>query len=92
MSVTGAGPMAAVFLEDCDQHPRERRRFELTAGLIEGEGVTAVRLETLGDNRVERLLWATLLGDLVSMEMAGLRGVDPGAIVAIDKLKEGMAA
>src|SRR5690349_21968231 len=27
----GAERMAAVFLEDCDQHPRERRRFELTA-------------------------------------------------------------
>ncbi|HVD40419.1 MAG TPA: bifunctional phosphoglucose/phosphomannose isomerase [Solirubrobacterales bacterium] len=88
----GAGPMAAVFLEDCDQHPRERQRFELTADLIEAEGVTVVRLETAGSNRVERLLWSTLLGDLVSMEMASLRGVDPGSIVAIDKLKEGMAA
>ncbi len=91
-SDAGAGPMAAVFLEDCDQHPRERRRFELTAGLIEAEGATVVRLETVGESRVERLLWATLLGDLVSMEMAGLRDVDPGSIVAIDKLKEGMAA
>jgi glucose/mannose-6-phosphate isomerase len=88
----GPGPMAAVFLEDCDQHPRERQRFELTADLIEAEGVTVVRLETAGSNRVERLLWATLLGDLVSMEMARLRGVDPGSIVAIDKLKEGMTA
>jgi len=87
-----AGPMAAVFLEDCDQHPRERQRFELTAGLIEAEGVTVVRLETAGATRAERLLWATLLGDLVSMELASLRGVDPGSIVAIDKLKEGMAA
>jgi glucose/mannose-6-phosphate isomerase len=90
-SDAGPGPMAAVFLEDCDQHPRERQRFELTADLIEAEGVTVVRLETAGSNRVERLLWATLLGDLVSMEMASLRGVDPGSIVAIDKLKEGMA-
>jgi len=87
-----AGRMAAVFLEDCDQHPRERRRFELTAGLIEAEPATVVRLETVGSNRVERLLWATLLGDLVSMEMASLRGVDPGSIVAIDRLKEGMAS
>jgi glucose/mannose-6-phosphate isomerase len=86
------GPMAAVFLEDCDQHPRERQRFELTAGLIEAEGATVVRLETAGSTRAERLLWATLLGDLVSLEMATLRGVDPGSIAAIDKLKEGMAA
>jgi glucose/mannose-6-phosphate isomerase len=88
----GAERMAAVFLEDCDQHPRERRRFELTAGLLEAEAAAVVRQETVGETRVERLLWATLLGDLVSLEMARLRGVDPESIAAIDKLKEGMAA
>jgi glucose/mannose-6-phosphate isomerase len=89
---SGAERMAAVFLEDCDQHPRERQRFELTAELVGEEAATVVRLETAGETRVERLLWATLLGDLVSMEMASRRGVDPAAIVAIDRLKEGMAA
>jgi glucose/mannose-6-phosphate isomerase len=88
----GAGRMAAVFLEDCDQHPRERRRFELTAGLVATDAANVVRLETVGETRVERMLWATLLGDLVSLELARLRGVDPESIVAIDKLKEGMAA
>jgi glucose/mannose-6-phosphate isomerase len=88
----GAERMAAVFLEDCDQHPRERQRFELTAELVGEEAATVVRLETVGETRVERLLWTTLLGDLVSMEMANRRGIDPAAIVAIDRLKEGMAA
>ncbi|MDX6636368.1 MAG: glucose/mannose-6-phosphate isomerase [Solirubrobacterales bacterium] len=89
---SGAERMAAVFLEDCDQHPRERQRFELTADLVAADAATVVRLETVGETRVERLLWATLLGDLVSLEMARLREVDPESIVAIDKLKEGMAA
>jgi len=89
-SGAGSARMAAVFLEDCDQHPRERRRFELTAGLVAAEGSTVVRLETVGETRVERLLWGTLLGDLVSLELARLRGVDPESIAAIDKLKEGM--
>jgi glucose/mannose-6-phosphate isomerase len=83
--------MAAVFLEDCDQHPRERRRFELTAGLVEEAGAPVVRLEAVGETRVERLLWAVLLGDLVSLEVARAQGVDPESIVAIDRLKEGMA-
>jgi len=87
----GAGGMAAVFLEDCDQHPRERRRFELTAEAVAASSGTVVRLESVGETRVERLLWATLLGDLVSLEIARLRGVDPESIVAIDRLKEGMA-
>lgn len=89
---SGAERMAAVFLEDCDQHPRERRRFELTAGLVGAGAANVQRLETVGETRVERLLWATLLGDLVSLEIASSRGVDPESIVAIDKLKEGMAA
>ncbi len=87
----GAGSTAAVFLEDCDQHPRERRRFELTAEAVAAASGTVVRLETVGQTRVERLLWATLLGDLVSLEIARLRDVDPESIVAIDRLKEGMA-
>lgn len=87
----GAGSMASVFLEDCDQHPRERRRFELTAEAVAASSAPVVRLETVGETRVERLLWATLLGDLVSLEIARQRGVDPESIVAIDRLKEGMA-
>ena len=87
-----AARMAAVFLEDCDQHPRERRRFELTAG-IAAEGAAAVlRVETEGETRVERLLWATLLGDLVSLEVAERLGVDPEKIEALDRVKAGMSS
>jgi glucose/mannose-6-phosphate isomerase len=87
----GADGMAAVFLEDCDQHPRERRRFELTAEAVASASGTVVRVETVGETRVERLLWATMLGDLVSLEIARLREVNPESIVAIDRLKEGMS-
>ncbi|HKO37413.1 MAG TPA: bifunctional phosphoglucose/phosphomannose isomerase [Solirubrobacterales bacterium] len=83
--------LSAVFLEDRDQHPRERRRFELTAEVIAPGAASVLRFETEGETRVERLLWATLLGDLVSLEIARRRGVDPESIEAIDKLKEGMA-
>ncbi|HEV2790248.1 MAG TPA: bifunctional phosphoglucose/phosphomannose isomerase [Solirubrobacterales bacterium] len=88
---SGADGIAAVFLEDADQHPRERRRFELTAETVAAQASVAVRLETEGENRVERLLWAVLLGDLVSLELAARRGVDPESIEAIEQLKEGLA-
>jgi len=90
-AAAGSERMAAVFLVDCDQHPRERQRFELTAEVIGDDAGAVLRLETVGETRVERLLWATLLGDLVSLEIARLRGVDPESIDAINKLKEGMA-
>jgi glucose/mannose-6-phosphate isomerase len=86
-----AAKTAAVFLEDCDQHPRERRRFDLTAEIV-GEGAAAVaRVETEGATRVERLLWATLLGDLVSLEIAARLGADPEKIEALDRIKAGMS-
>ena len=80
---------AAVFLEDCDQHPRERRRFELTAEAVAAAGAAVVRVETAGETRVARLLWATMLGDLVSLELAEPRGVDPLPVEAIEQAQGG---
>ncbi len=85
----GAG-FAAVFLEDSDQHPRVRRRFELTAATVAADGAAAVRVETVGETRVARLLWATMLGDLVSLELARARGVDPLPVAAIERFKQAM--
>lgn len=79
--------LAAVTLEDSDQHPRERRRFELTAAAIEAGGAEVVRVETRGETRIARLLWATMLGDLVSVRLAESRGVDPLPTEALDDLK-----
>ncbi len=81
---------AAVFLGDCDQHPRVRRRFDLTAAAIAERGAAAVRVETAGETRVARLLWTTMLGDLLSLELAKARGVDPLPVAAIEGFKEAM--
>ncbi len=78
---------SAVLLEDADQHPRIRRRFELTAEAIAAAGAEVVRVETEGETRVARLLWATMLGDLVSLALADARGVDPLPVEAIEGFK-----
>ena len=88
----GALPLAAVLLEDRDQHARERLRFELTAAEIERDGSPAVRIETAGESPAERLLWTVMLGDLVSLELASMRAVDPLPIEAIDRLKAALAS
>ena len=85
-----AGALSAVFLEDRDQHPREARRFELTAEAVSEAGATAVRVESGGETRPARLLWTTMLGDLVSIQLAANRGVDPGPVVALERFKEAM--
>jgi glucose/mannose-6-phosphate isomerase len=78
---------AAVLLEDPDQHPRVRRRFELTGEAIASAGATVVRVEAEGETRVARLLWATMLGDLVSLELAEARGLDPLPVEVIEGFK-----
>jgi glucose/mannose-6-phosphate isomerase len=83
----GEGEFAAILLEDVDQHPRVRRRFELTAAAIEAAGATVVRVETAGETLPARLLWAVMLGDMASLALADARGVDPLPIEAIDSLK-----
>jgi len=81
----------AIFLQDADQHPRVRQRIELTASLIEDQAAGTLRIESAGSNPVERLLSLVLLGDLVSVYLAVLRGIDPTPVETIDRLKAELA-
>jgi glucose/mannose-6-phosphate isomerase len=84
------GRFAAIFLEDRDQHPRERKRFELTAKAIEPYAAAVITLETEGETRTERILHAVMLGDLLSIELANARGVDPVAVDVLEGFKREM--
>jgi glucose/mannose-6-phosphate isomerase len=87
-----SGRFSAVFLDDSDLHPRVRRRMELTRGLVAENAVFTERVEGVGESRVERLVSLVLLGDLVSIYLAALRGVDPATISPIVRLKQALAA
>jgi glucose/mannose-6-phosphate isomerase len=83
-------PLAGVFLEDPDQHPRLARRIELTAAAVEEAGAVALRVGARGETPLERVLSLVLLGDLVSVYLAALEGVDPTTMEAIEKLKRAL--
>jgi glucose/mannose-6-phosphate isomerase len=85
------GPLSAIFLDDADLHPRVRHRIELTDWLVEPSAKTTFRVETKGRNAVERVFSLVLLGDLVSMYVAVLRGIDPSPVAVIERLKEQLA-
>jgi glucose/mannose-6-phosphate isomerase len=85
------GRFSAVFLDDSDLHPRIRQRIELTRGLIEAEAAGTYRVESVGQNRTERLVSLVILGDLVSVYLAVLREVDPTPVAAIERLKSALA-
>jgi glucose/mannose-6-phosphate isomerase len=85
------GPFSAVFLDDCDLHPRVRARIALTQEVIGAQAAATHRIQTLGETRVDRLISMVLLGDLVSTYMAVLAGRDPAAIAPIAQLKAALA-
>jgi glucose/mannose-6-phosphate isomerase len=86
------GRFSAVFLDDCDLHPRVRTRIELTRGLIAPHAAVTEVVESVGETRIERLVSLVLFGDLVSLYMAVLSGRDPARIVSLDRLKADLAA
>jgi glucose/mannose-6-phosphate isomerase len=88
----GLGPFAAVFLDDTDLHPRERRRIALTRELIAPSATETFVLEGEGETTLARIFSLVLLGDLVSVYRAVLRGTDPAPVVVIEELKARMAS
>jgi glucose/mannose-6-phosphate isomerase len=86
------GRFTAVFLDDSDTHPRVKERMQLTERLIAGNAAASFRIETRGQTAIERVVSLVLLGDLVSVYLAALRGVDPGPVKVIDELKDALAS
>jgi glucose/mannose-6-phosphate isomerase len=85
------GRFSAVFLDDPGAHPRNVLRTELIAGQAAGWADVVERVAPHGESATERLVSLILLGDLVSLYLAVLRGEDPVAIAPIDALKAALA-
>lgn len=80
----------AWFLLDGDQNDRIRRRFEVTAAITKESGADVHFVETEGTTRIERLFKSVLIGDLASLYLAVLRGVDPTPVATIEGLKDAL--
>ena len=88
---TELGAFSAVFLDDSDLHPRIRQRIELTRGLIGSHAAATYRIESIGETPTERVVSLLLLGDLVSLYLAVLRGIDPSPVALLERLKGELA-
>ena len=88
---TSLGRFAAIFLDDSDTHPRIKERIAITRELI-GDSATGTHVvQSRGDTAVQRVLSLVLLGDLVSLYVAVLRGTDPTPVDVLVTLKERLA-
>ncbi len=85
-----AGRFAAVLLDPCTLAARMERRLELTAGLIAATGAPMRRVRARGAGPLERLLSLVFLGDLVSIYLAALDGVDPTPVDQIERFKRAL--
>jgi glucose/mannose-6-phosphate isomerase len=84
--------LACIVLEDPGSHPRNVLRTELTHELAARRFGMVARVSARGESRLERLLSLVLMGDLVSLYVAALRGADPADVSALDEVKARMAA
>lgn len=81
-----------VLLRHDHEHPRNSRRFELTAEICD-EIVADVHTVTAeGDGAMAQLFDLILQGDFVTLELAAQSGVDPGPIPVLDGIKASMTA
>ena len=87
----GQPTFTAVFLEDDEQNARVKRRIELTADVVAAAGSPVERVRSRGQTRTERVLSLVLLGDLVSLYLAVLNGVDPTPVARIEDFKQRLA-
>ena len=89
---TGAlGLLHVVFLDAAGLHPRTRLRFDATADLLREAGVGHERLVFEETDLLAALLCAVHFGDLVSLYLAMLNGVQPFGVANIDWLKARLA-
>lgn len=80
-------PFSGVFLHAPGLHPRLERRMELMADRLGETGAPVVRVDARGDTPVANVLSLVMIGDLVSVSLAELAGIDPTPVEAIEGFK-----
>lgn len=82
------GRLSVILLNDSSDHPRVRRRMEVTQDLIEPHAVSFQSVSSTGSNALERIMYMILYGDFISFFLAIHSGIDPMPIVKIELLKK----
>jgi len=81
------GKFECVFIRDSHDHPRIRKRMDITAKILRGHaGVNNAYVK--GNSRLARIFYAIHLGDWTSYYLARLRKQDPYAVPVIENFKK----
>jgi glucose/mannose-6-phosphate isomerase len=79
--------LIAVVLETNEGDERMAHRFEVTADVMKTAGLDALSVQAKGESALAQVMSLVLLGDLVSVYLAVLRGTDPTPVEEIETLK-----
>lgn len=80
-------PFAVVEIRSSLEHPRVQKRFEVSERLLSGLRPSPLVVEPIGETLLQQLVWATALGDFVTLYLGLLNGIDPTPVGLVEKLK-----
>lgn len=75
-----------VFLRHDEEHPRQAERYRAMQAVLEEVVGDIHQVEAEGDGALAQILDLVLFGDVVSLELAGQEGLDPGPVPVIDDI------
>jgi glucose/mannose-6-phosphate isomerase len=71
------GKFHVIIIRDKEDHPRVKKRMELTAELIKSMGIEVTMIDTIEGSLLTRIFGTLLLGDWISYYLALEYGADP---------------
>lgn len=81
------GKFFIIMLRDPEDHPRNKRRFEVTAKLLEDHGIETEIVDMEGDDVFLKTFGTMIIGDFASYYLALEYGQDPTPIDMVEELK-----
>ena len=81
-------PFAVVEIRSTLEHERVQKRFEVSERLLSGKRPAPLVVVPKGETILQQLAWSFALGDLVSIYLGILNGVNPTPVELVEKLKK----
>lgn len=83
-------PYAVIDLRSNLEHPRVRKRFEVSERLLSGRRPAPIVVNAEGETLLEQLLWTIAFGDFVTLYTALANGLNPAPVDLIEKFKKSL--
>jgi len=81
-------PLSVILLRDEEENPRIRAKLEIMKGLMKGKTKVLREIWIRGETRLAKIFSTLYLGDVTSVYLALLYGVDPTPVESISKIKQ----